>query len=106
LSPLLANIALSVLDRHFENAWTTRRWHSQRARDRANGRPSYRMIRYADDFVVLVRGTEAHAHALKEQTAAFMAKQMRLTLSPEKTAITHVDDGCELLGFRIKRAPR
>jgi RNA-directed DNA polymerase len=62
------------------------------------------MIRYADDFVVLVRGTEAHAHALKEQTAAFMAKQMRLTLSPEKTAITHVDDGCELLGFRIKRA--
>jgi hypothetical protein len=57
-------------------------------------------------FVVLVRGTEAHAHALKEQTAGFMAKQMRLTLSPEKTAITHVDDGCELLGFRIKRAPR
>ena len=106
MSPLLANIALSVLDRHFENAWTTQRWHSQRARDRANGRPSYRMIRYADDFVVLVRGTEAHAHALKEQTAAFMAKQMRLTLSPEKTAITHVDDGCELLGFRIKRAPR
>ena len=56
--------------------------------------------------MVLVRGTEAHAHALKEQTAGFMAKQMRLTLSPEKTAITHVDDGCELLGFRIKRAPR
>jgi hypothetical protein len=50
LSPLLANIALSVVDRHFEDAWTARRWHSQRARDRAAGRPSYRMIRYADDF--------------------------------------------------------
>jgi RNA-directed DNA polymerase len=105
LSPLLANIALSVLDRHFEDAWTARRWHSQRARDRAKGLPSYRMIRYADDFVVLVRGTEAHVHAIKEQTAAFMAEQMRLTLSPEKTAITHVDDGFELLGFRVKRAP-
>ena len=105
LSPLLANIALSVLDRHFESAWTARRWHSQRARDRANGRPSYRMIRYADDFVVLVRGTEAQAHAIKKQTAEFMAEQMRLTLSPEKTAITHVDDGFDLLGFRIKRAP-
>ena len=69
------------------------------------GRPSYRMIRYADDFVVLVRGTEAQAHAIKEQTAEFMAEQMRLTLSPEKTAITHVDDGFDLLGFRIKRRP-
>ena len=43
------------------------------------------MIRYADDFVVLVRGTEAQAHAIKEQTAEFMREQMRLTLSPEKT---------------------
>ena len=105
LSPLLANIALSVLDRHFQAAWAARRWHSQRARDRANGRPSYRMIRYADDFVVLVRGTEAQAQALKEHTAKFMREHMRLTLSPEKTAITHVDDGFDLLGFRVKRAP-
>jgi RNA-directed DNA polymerase len=63
------------------------------------------MIRYADDFVVLVRGTEAQAHAIRERTAEFMAEQMRLTLSPEKTAITHVDDGFDLLGFRVKRAP-
>ena len=34
-----------------------------------------------------------------------MAEQMRLTLSPEKTAITHVDDGFDLLGFRIVRRP-
>ncbi len=104
LSPLLSNIALSVLDRHFEAAWASRT-HNQRARDRANGRPSYRMIRFADDFVVLVRGTEAQAHAIKKQTAEFMAEHMRLTLSPEKTAITHVDDGFDLLGFRIKRRP-
>ena len=51
LSPLLSNIALSVLDRRFEAAWTARRWPSQRARDRANGLPSYRMIRFADDCV-------------------------------------------------------
>jgi RNA-directed DNA polymerase len=62
------------------------------------------MIRVADDFVVLVRGTEAQTRAIKKQTAEFMAEQMRLTLSPEKTAITHVDDGFELLGFRVKRA--
>jgi len=104
LSPLLSNIALSVLDRHFEAAWVSRT-HNQRWRDRAEGRPSYRMIRFADDFVVLVHGTEAQAHAIKEQTAEFMAEQMRLTLSPEKTAITHVDDGFDLLGLRIKRRP-
>jgi group II intron reverse transcriptase/maturase len=50
LSPLLANIALSVLDRRFETAWAART-RDQRARDRANGHPSYRMIRYADDCV-------------------------------------------------------
>jgi len=52
-----------------------------------------------------MRGTEAQARAIKEQTAQFMAEQMRLTLSPEKTAITHVDDGFDLLGFRIVRRP-
>lgn len=105
LSPLLANVALSVLDRRFEQAWAART-HNQRARDRANGLPSYRMIRYADDFVVLVRGTEAQAHALKAETAEFMAEHMRLTLSPDKTRVTHVDHGFDLLGFRIVRRPR
>ena len=104
LSPLLANIALSVLDRRFEATWTART-HNQRARDRAKGLPSLRMIRFADDFVVLVRGTQAQAHAIKEQTAEFMREQMRLTLSPEKTHVTHVDDGFDLLGFRIVRKP-
>jgi RNA-directed DNA polymerase len=104
LSPVLANIALSVLDRHFETAWAART-HDQRASDRASGRPSFRMIRYADDFVVLVRGTEGQAHAIKEQTAEFMREHLRLVLSPEKTSVTHVDDGFELLGFRIKRRP-
>ena len=105
LSPLLANVALSVLDRHFEAAWAART-KNQRLRDLAKGRPSYRMIRYADDFVVLVRGSKAQAQALKEQTAECMREQLRLTLSPEKTHITHVDDGFDLLGFRIVRRPR
>src|SRR5206468_12240748 len=98
LSPVLTNVALSVLDRHFQAAWAART-KNQRVRDRAKGRPSYRMIRSADDFVVLVRGTKAHAQALKEQTAELMREQMRLTLSPEKTQITHVDDASTCSGF-------
>jgi RNA-directed DNA polymerase len=92
LSPLLANVALSVLDRRFEDAWNACTPHQRKWR-MAKGHPSYRMIRYADDFVILIRGTKAQAQALKERTAEFMREQMRLTLSPEKTHITHVDDG-------------
>jgi len=105
LSPLLANVALSVLDRHFERAWNAYTPHQRKWR-MAKGHPSYRIIRYADDFVVLVRGSKAQAEALKEQTAELMREQMRLTLSPEKTRITHVDDGFDFLGFRIQRRPR
>jgi RNA-directed DNA polymerase len=105
LSPLLANIALSVLDRHFEAAWRAHTWQ-QRARHRARGHPRYRMVRYADDFVVLVRGTRAQAEALKEQTAELLSDRLRLTLSPEKTRITHVDQGFDFLGFRVVRLPR
>jgi RNA-directed DNA polymerase len=105
LSPLLANVALSVLDRHFEEAWRAHSWN-QRARHRAKGHPSYRMVRYADDFVVLVRGTKAQAEALKKQTAELLSDRLRLTLSPEKTRITHVDEGFDFLGFRIVRLPR
>jgi RNA-directed DNA polymerase len=102
LSPLLANVALSVLDRHFERAWNAQT-SSQRVRARAQGQPSCRLVRYADDFVLLVHGSRAQAEALKEETAAFMRERMRLTLSAEKTHVTHVDDGFDLLGFRIVR---
>ena len=106
LSPLLANVALSVLDRHFENAWRALGVGSQRSWHRARGRATYRLIRYADDFLVIVAGTRAQAEAIKNEAAEFMAERMRLTLSPEKTAITHVDAGFDFLGFRIKRVPR
>ena len=64
------------------------------------------MIRYADDFVVLVHGTRDQAQAIKDAAATLLRDQLRLTLSPEKTRITHVDDGFDFLGFRIVRLPR
>ena len=52
LSPLLANIALSVLDEYFAEAWrTTMAADLDRARRRRRGEPMYRLVRYADDFV-------------------------------------------------------
>ena len=103
LSPVLANIALSVLDDHFARAWQEMgATSSARQAHRRKGLPTYRFVRYADDFVVLVAGTEAHAAALRGTVADILAP-MGLRLSEEKTVITHVSQGFDFLGFRIQK---
>jgi RNA-directed DNA polymerase len=103
LSPLLANIALSALDDHFG-----RQWHSemstgpQRAKRRRNGQGNWRLVRYCDDFVVMVFGERRHAEALREEVSAVLAP-MGLRLAPEKTQVVHVDEGFTFLGFDIRR---
>ncbi len=103
LSPLLANIALSVLDDHFAEAWqrdmATR---PLRERRRRHGHATYRLVRYADDFVVMVAGTKAHAEDLKVEVAAVLST-MGLRLSEDKTMIVDIDEGFDFLGFRIQR---
>lgn len=105
LSPLLANIALSVLDEHFTAAWSAMGGSSARHRRRRRGLPTYRLVRYADDFVVVVHGSQAHAEALRDEAAAVLAP-MGLRLSPAKTRIVHLDQGFDFLGFRIQRQPK
>jgi RNA-directed DNA polymerase len=102
LSPLLANIALTALDDHFEDAWQAMGTASQRARRRRNGLATYRLVRYADDFVVMVSGCRADAEALAAEAAAVLAP-IGLRLSAEKTRIAHIDEGFDFLGFRIQR---
>ena len=102
LSPLLANIALSVLDEHFMGEWASWGGTYERRRRRAKGMANYRLVRYADDFVVLVHGSRGHVEALRQEVAAVLAP-MGLRLSEAKTAITHVDEGFDFLGFRIRR---
>jgi RNA-directed DNA polymerase len=103
ISPLLANIALSVLDQHFDRIWQHECASSpQRVRRRHQGLANYRLVRYADDFVVLVHGTQAHADALIEQVASVLAP-VGLRLSEAKTMVVHIDEGFDFLGFRIQR---
>jgi hypothetical protein len=47
----------------------------------------------------MVRGTRADAEALKEEITGVLAG-MGLRLSPEKTLITHIDEGLDFLGVR------
>ena len=103
LSPLLANIALSVLDDEFARRWTQEMGTANlRNRRRYHGEATYRLIRYADDFVIVVKGERADADQLREEVAVVLVP-MGLRLSPDKTRVVHIDDGFDFLGFHIRR---
>src|SRR5436190_11748264 len=103
LSPLLANIALSALDEHFD-----RQWHQdmgtdgQRRTRRRSGQGNWKLVRFADDFVIMVSGQRHHAEALREEVAAVLAP-LGLRLAPEKTRVVHIDEGFDFLNFTIRR---
>jgi RNA-directed DNA polymerase len=88
ISPLLANIYLHPLDLLMEKA-------------------GYRMVRYADDFVILCRTAEEAAAALRQVTAWTAANG--LTLHPDKTRIGDArqpGQGFDFLGFRFESGRR
>jgi len=97
LSPLLSNLALSVLDEHFAAAWESFATDWARRSRRSKGLANYRLVRYADDWVVLVAGDRAHAEALRNEAAAVLTT-MGLRLSMEKTRIA------QRRGLRFPRA--
>jgi RNA-directed DNA polymerase len=104
LSPLLANIALSLLDEQMHSRWKPGQDMgdaSRRARRRQKGLPNWRIVRYADDFVVLVNGTRADVEVLHEDIAQVLAP-LGLRLSAAKTQIVHLSEGFDFLGFHIQ----
>ncbi len=102
LSPLLANIALSILDEHFARRWAALGPEWTRRKHRRAGVPAMRLVRYADDFVVMVAGTRDDAEALRDEVATVLAP-MGLRLSEAKTRVVHIDEGFDFLGWRIQR---
>ena len=88
LSPLLANLYLHPLDLLMEQS-------------------GYRMVRYADDFVILC-GSEAEAKAALRQVAAWVEAN-GLTLHPDKTKIgdsRQPGQGFDFLGYRFEAGRR
>jgi group II intron reverse transcriptase/maturase len=80
LSPLLANIYLDTLDRHFEML----------------GIP---FVRYADDFVMFAHSKEA-AEDICRRLADFLHDILRLELKPAKTFYVHVSEGYDFPASR------
>ena len=101
ISPLLANIYLHELD-----MWWSENYDLSIVEKNARRREqlgNFIHIRFADDFVILSNGTKKATEEVKEKVARFLKDKLRLTLSEEKTAITHVFDGFDFLGFHIRK---
>ena len=100
---LLANLALSALDDDFVEEWQrVSATFSDRQKRRKLGLPNARVVRYADDFVILVFGNREQAMSLWDRVAAVL-DTVGLKLAPDKTRVVHIDEGFDFLGFRIKR---
>lgn len=67
--------------------------------------PTYRRlryVRYADDFGLAFTGPKSEAEDIKERLSTFLREKLRLTLSAEKTLITHArNDAAKFLGYEI-----
>jgi RNA-directed DNA polymerase len=108
LSPLIFNVAMAVLDEHLHRPWqpggvmsTTGRRVGRRRKDL----PNWRVVRYADDFVVLVHGSRGDVETVREQIAAVL-QPLGLRLSVAKTRLVHMSEAFDFLGFRIQWRPK
>jgi len=81
ISPLLANIYLHQFDKEMTDR-------------------GYKMVRYADDFVVLARSRKKAKRAM-EVTEEIISEKLNLTLHPEKTEVTNFGRGFEFLGYEF-----
>lgn len=80
-SPLLANIYLDAFDQEMKK------------RD-------HRIVRYADDILILCRTEKAAQNALITATRT-LEKDLKLKVNQEKTHIAHSDKGVKFLGVEI-----
>ena len=82
LSPLLSNLYLDELDEALLDA-------------------NHRLVRFADDFVVLARSREQADAAL--ELSRDTLERLALRLNPAKTRVIHSDQGFEFLGWNFVR---
>lgn len=67
--------------------------------------PTYRRLhycRYADDFALGFSGPKSEAEDIKRQLTTFLQEELKLSLSEEKTLITHArSDAAKFLGYEV-----
>jgi RNA-directed DNA polymerase len=88
ISPTLANIALDGLEAAIKKVVLREE--------------KVHLVRYADDFIVTGATKEILERKVKPVIIDFM-KERGLELSPEKTSITHINEGFDFLGFNVRK---
>ena len=58
-------------------------------------------VRYADDFLIAIKGSKEDCIAIKAELTEFLKKELKLTLSEEKTLITHSSKKALFLGYNV-----
>jgi group II intron reverse transcriptase/maturase len=59
-------------------------------------------IRYADDFIIGVKGDRADCERIKQQFSEFISGKLKMELSEEKTLITHSNNYARFLGYDVR----
>jgi RNA-directed DNA polymerase len=70
--------------------------------EKRNDNPKVNFVRYADDFVVTGNSKEVLENEVRPVIEAFL-NERGLWLSPEKTRVTHIDEGFDFLGQNLRR---
>lgn len=96
ISPTLANMTLDGLERMLKKQF--------KLKQSRNGyyNPMVNFVRYADDFIITAKNREILENGVKPLVCEFLQAR-GLTLSEEKTKITHIDEGFDFLGFNIRK---
>lgn len=93
-SPVLANMALDGLERKLRERYPSGTRRAKRAK--------VNLVRYADDFIITGSSPELLEEEIKPLVEEFL-QERGLTLSPEKTHITHINEGFDFLGQNIRK---
>ena len=96
ISPTLANMTLDGLQ-----TMLAKKYRSRGICKKAPS-PKVNLVRYADDFIITGRNKEILEHEIIPLVKEFLSVR-GLTLSEEKTKITHIDEGFDFLGFNIRK---
>lgn len=59
-------------------------------------------VRYADDFLIGIKGSREDAESVKRQLKQFLSEELKMELSEEKTKITHSSEAALFLGYDVK----
>ena len=96
ISPTLANLTLDGLERLLKETFRRKKIRGQCYKPKVN------FVRYADDFIITGCSKELLENEVKPLVEQFMSER-GLQLSPEKTCITHIEQGFDFLGQNLRK---